>query len=80
MILTCHGSDLECFEAGAQYEAEKPEGLPKNPFIVVVDTFGHFWYGAAIVRLTVNFAASFNSSIMVVFMSYLMTKGKMIFI
>ncbi|ELR2627527.1 hypothetical protein [Escherichia coli] len=46
MILTCHGSDLECFEAGAQYEAEKPEGLPKNPFIVVVDTFGHFWYAA----------------------------------
>ncbi|EFJ3750438.1 hypothetical protein G4U10_000678 [Escherichia coli] len=46
MILTCHGSDLECFEAGAQYEAEKPEGLPKNPFIVVVDTFGHFWYAS----------------------------------
>lgn len=30
MILTCHGSDLEAFEAGAQYEAEKPEGLPKT--------------------------------------------------
>lgn len=32
MILTCHGSDLDCFEDGCQYEAEKPGGLPKNPF------------------------------------------------
>lgn len=29
MILTCHGSDLDCFEDGCQYEAEKPGGLPK---------------------------------------------------
>lgn len=44
MILTCHGSDLDCFEDGCQYEAEKPGGLPKNPFLVVTDTYGHLWY------------------------------------
>ncbi len=32
MILTCHGSDLDCFEDGCQYEAEKPGGLPKIRF------------------------------------------------
>lgn len=41
MILTCHGSDLDCFEDGCQYEAEKPGGLPKKPFLVVTDTYGH---------------------------------------
>ncbi|EOK3492364.1 hypothetical protein ACJQTL_003713 [Escherichia coli] len=46
MILTCHGSDLDCFEDGCQYEAEKPGGLPKNPFLVVTDTYGHLWYAA----------------------------------
>ena len=45
-ILTCHGSDLDCFEDGCQYEAEKPGGLPKNPFLVVTDTYGHLWYAA----------------------------------
>lgn len=44
MILTCHGSDLDCFEDGCQYEAEKPGGLQKNPFLVVTDTYGHLWY------------------------------------